>query len=82
VGQTLSATAGTWSGSPVPKLTYQWLSCTNNSSTDSCTPITGATRNTFKLLTAQAATYIRVRETATNSITATAAFSTATTRLP
>ena len=82
VGQTLSATTGTWSGSPTPKLTYQWLSCTNNSSTDSCTAITGATRNTFKLLTAQAATYIRVRVTATNSITATNAFSSATARLP
>ena len=82
VGQTLSATTGTWSGSPAPKLTYQWLSCTNNSSTDSCTPITGATRNTFKLLTAQAATYIRARVTATNSITATNAFSTATAKVP
>jgi hypothetical protein len=82
VGQTLSATAGTWSGSPVPKLTYQWFACTNDSSTDSCTAITGATRNTFRLVTAQAATHIRVRVTATNSITATSAFSSATVRVP
>jgi subtilisin family serine protease len=77
VGQTLKATAGSWSGAPIPRLTYQWLSCANEISTD-CTLITGATRNTFKLATAQSATYIRVREIATNSIAATPALSSAT----
>jgi len=77
VNQSLSATPGTWSGSPSPRLSYQWVSCTNNTSTDSCTNIEGATRTSIRLSANEIGRYIRIKETGTNSITATAAFSAA-----
>ena len=77
VGQTLTATTGVWSGSPTPKYTFQWFACSNNSSTDSCSAITGATTNKLALTSAQSGSYIRVRVTATNTIAATQAFSAA-----
>jgi hypothetical protein len=68
VGQTLSSVKGTWTGTTSISLTYQWLSCTTNSSTDSCSNISGATKSTYKLLDAQKGTYLRVRESAKNKI--------------
>ena len=68
VGQTLSSVKGTWTGTTSISLTYQWLSCTTNTSTDSCSNISGATKSTYKLLDAQKGTYLRVRESAKNKI--------------
>ena len=79
VGQILTATSGTWSGSPTPRYTYQWFTCSNNSSPDSCSAIAGATSNKLRPALAQRGSYIRVRVTATNTIAATVAFSGATT---
>ena len=58
VGQTLTTTAGTWSGSPT--YTYQWLR--NGSS------ISGATASTYVLVSADATTNVSVTVTATNGV--------------
>lgn len=60
VGQVLSATAGTWSGSPAPTYAYQW--------TRDSVDIVGATSETYTLTSSDLADYIRVRVTATNSV--------------
>lgn len=56
VGQTLTVTPGTWTGSPT--LTYQW--------TRDGSPIGGATATTYVLVTADLGTDVAVTETATN----------------
>jgi large repetitive protein len=47
----LTATAGTWAGSPAPSFTYQWQSCADdgsgNADLTSCTDIAGATSSTY-----------------------------------
>ena len=69
-GRTLTASTGTWTGSPT--LSYQWFKCTrvgrdNPSSTPSgCTVINGATLNTLELSTSDLGKFIRVRVTGTN----------------
>jgi hypothetical protein len=75
VNQSLSATPGTWSGSPSPRLSYQWVSCTNNTSTDSCTNIEGATRTSIRLTSDLVGRYIRIKEIATNAISTESVYS-------
>ena len=58
VGSTLTVTPGTWSGFPVPTLTYQWLR--------GATAIAGATGTTYAPVTADVGSNISVTETATN----------------
>ena len=58
VGQTLSATAGTWSGVPSPSFAYQWRR--------DGSPISGATASTYALVAADAGAEITVIVTATN----------------
>jgi hypothetical protein len=58
VGNTLTATPGTWTGTPTPTLTYQW----ERNSAD----IPGATGLTYVLVTADVGNNIRVRETGAN----------------
>ena len=63
-GQTLSATTGTWTGSPT-SFSYQWQRC--NSSGASCAPISGAAATaTYPLATADVGQTVRVAVTATN----------------
>jgi hypothetical protein len=70
-GQTLSATAGAWSGYPVPTLTYQWERCDQNGT--NCAPIGEANGSTYTPQAADAAATLAVRVNATNgSGTATA----------
>lgn len=70
VGRSLSASTGTWTGSPT--LSYQWFRCTrvgrdNPATTPSgCSTISGATLNTYELSTSDAGKFIRVRVTGTN----------------
>ncbi len=45
VGATLTANAGTWSGSSPIAYQYQWLSCDSGGA--SCTAISGATTSTY-----------------------------------
>ncbi len=64
VGQTLTASDGTWSNSPT-SYAYQWLRC--NGGGNSCTNIAGAITKTYVLVAADAGQTIRVRVTATNT---------------
>ncbi len=62
-GQTLSASSGTWTGSP-SSYGYQWEDC--NGSGGACSAITGATSPAYRLLAADVGHTIRVVVTATN----------------
>jgi hypothetical protein len=66
VGRTLTAAKGTWTGYPTPTFTYQWYACTTAVSAarttvpSACKKITGATKSTFKLTSAQRGKYVAV----------------------
>jgi hypothetical protein len=62
-GQTLSATTGTWSGSP-SSYGYQWQRC--DSSGAACSSVAGATTATYALTSADVGATMRVVVTATN----------------
>ncbi|WEO77972.1 hypothetical protein BJQ94_02725 [Cryobacterium sp. SO2] len=70
VGQTLTATAGTWAPAPV-KLSYQWRRAGIN--------ITGATASTYKLVAADGGKTITVRVTGAKTAFTTAAKTSAAT---
>jgi hypothetical protein len=74
-GDTLTATSGTWTGSPTG-YAYQWQDC--NTSGASCTNIAGATANTRVLASIDVGHTLRVVVTATNAGGSTAASSAAT----
>ena len=74
VGQTLSCSTGTWTGSPAPTFTYQWQRVTTN--------ITSATSSTYVLVAADAGNTIRCVVTATNTIGAVSANSNSTATIP
>jgi len=63
VGSTLTASNGTWSGSPT-SYAYQWQRCGSSSS---CTNITGSTKQTYVIVAADAGRTLRVVVTATNA---------------
>lgn len=63
VGQTLTVSNGTWSGSPT-SYAYQWQRCTSSSS---CADITGATNQTYKVVSADAGRTLRAVVTAKNA---------------
>ena len=56
-GQTLSATTGSWSGSPT-SVTYQWEDC--NTSGEACANITGGASSTYKLASSDVGYTLRV----------------------
>ena len=62
VGARLTATVGTWSGTPAPSFAYQWQRCN-----PACANVAGATANSFKLHSADKHARIRVVVSATNS---------------
>jgi hypothetical protein len=64
VGQTLTASNGTWSNSPTA-FTYQWLHC--NTSGGSCVSAPNGTQKTYTLVGADAGHKMRVRVTASNA---------------
>ncbi len=64
VGQTLTASQGTWTGTTPISYAYQWLRCDQIGG--GCAPITGAVGPTWKLTSASVGHTIRVRVTATN----------------
>jgi hypothetical protein len=70
-GQTLTASTGTWSGSPT--YAYQWEEC--DSSGENCLPISGATASTYTLPTGYAGRTVVVEVTATNNAGSTSATS-------
>jgi sugar lactone lactonase YvrE len=63
VGETLTASTGTWSNSPVTYV-YQWEDC--DSTGANCTPITGATGSTHVVTSADDGHRIKVIVTAQN----------------
>jgi hypothetical protein len=63
VGQTLTVSNGSWTGSPT-EFAYQWQRCTSSSS---CAGITGATSQTYKIVSADAGRTLRAVVTAKNA---------------
>jgi hypothetical protein len=62
VGQTLTVSNGTWTGSPT-SYSYQWQRC---SSTSSCAAISGATQKTYAVVSADSGRTLRAVVTAIN----------------
>jgi len=65
VGQTLTATTGTFSGDQPITYTYQWQRCDQNGA--NCSNIVGATGQTYRLVSADQGRTLRVVVTATNA---------------
>jgi parallel beta-helix repeat protein len=63
-GQTLSASTGSWSGSPM-SYAYRWRRC--DSSGSNCRKISGATSSSYQLTRADVGSMMRVVVTATNA---------------
>ncbi|HYM55885.1 MAG TPA: choice-of-anchor R domain-containing protein, partial [Solirubrobacteraceae bacterium] len=74
-GETLSASTGTWSGSP-SSFAYQWQEC--NSVGGGCANVSGATGSSYKLAAGDAGHTLRTVVTATNAGGSTSASSAAT----
>ena len=69
-GQTLTATPGTWTGTPAPTFAYQWLRCPPSggaSNGSDCATIDGATTASYVVAAGDVGFRLRVRVTATNS---------------
>ncbi len=65
VGQQLTASPGSWTGTPAPTFTYQWIRCDNAGA--NCNPIGSATNASYTLVAADAGNTIAVAVTASNS---------------
>ena len=65
VGQQLTANPGTWTGSPAPAFTYQWLRCDSGGA--NCGPILNQTGLTYTLVAGDAGMTIAVTVTGTNT---------------
>ncbi len=63
-GQTLTASAGTWTGSPTA-YTYQWQDCL--ASGEGCLAVNGATGSSYKLTSGDVGGTVRVVVTASNA---------------
>lgn len=79
VGQTLTATIGTWSGSPT-SYHFAWSVCDGTGA--ACVPVGGATAKIYTIPAGDVGHTIRVTVTARNSSGATAATSAATAVVP
>jgi hypothetical protein len=70
VGSTLTATAGSWTGSAPVRFAFQWRRCpTSGGAVDAsnCGVISGASRSAYTLRSADAGFRLRVRVTASNA---------------
>ncbi len=65
-GSVLTASPGTWTGSPTPTFAYQWERCGTGGT--SCVDIGSAAASTYALVTADGGMTIRVRVTASNGV--------------
>jgi hypothetical protein len=68
-GQTLTTTAGSWTGAAPITVSYQWVRCGangGNADGSDCAPIAGATKNTFTLASGDVGKRIRARVNAKN----------------
>lgn len=69
VGRTLTATQGTWSGSPT-SFSFRWVRCPasgGNPTGSDCTAIAGATTQSYEVSERDVGRRLRVRVTATNA---------------
>ncbi len=69
-GQTLTATPGTWTGTPAPTFAYQWLRCPPSggaSNGSDCATIDGATTASYVVAAGDVGFRLRIKVTATNS---------------
>jgi hypothetical protein len=73
VGRQLTGTAGVWSGSGPISYAYQWYRCDANGA--HCGTITGATRNTYRQVAADAGHALGLTVSATDTAGTTAAYS-------
>jgi subtilisin len=76
IGATLTASNGTWTGSPT-SYTYSWLRCTTLA-VASCSDVAGATSQTYAPVSADGGRYLRVRVVAHTATGANMMRSTAT----
>lgn len=79
LGQTLTATAGTWTGSPT--FAYQWVRCPSSGGAadgSDCASIGGATTTAYVVSAGDVGSRLRVRVTAANADGSTVAASNAT----
>jgi hypothetical protein len=63
--QTLTASNGSWTGTPAPTFSYTWQRCAGTGG--NCADISGATAQTYKLTSADVAHTVRVNVVAKNS---------------
>jgi hypothetical protein len=71
-GKTLTSSLGTWVGTAKITYKYQWMRCTTTykaatSKGAKCSAISGASKSTYKLATADVGKYVRLVVTATNA---------------
>jgi hypothetical protein len=64
-GSTLTATSGSWAGTSPISFEFRWLRCDNGG--DNCITISGATEQTYVLVSGDVGKRIRIRVTATNA---------------
>jgi hypothetical protein len=65
-GQLLTASPGSWTGTPAPTFAYQWTRC--DSSGLACVPIAGATDSVYTLTSADVGSTVAVTVTASNFV--------------
>ena len=75
-GKTLKASTGSWTGAEPFSFTYQWRRC--NSSGESCSNISGATKSTYVLVSSDIGATLRIVVTASNIVGSSPATSSAT----
>ncbi|MGH2831478.1 MAG: hypothetical protein ACRDK2_01780, partial [Solirubrobacteraceae bacterium] len=64
-GQTLSASTGSWTGSPTPTYTYQWQIC--DTSANNCSNLTNANKRELTVIHGDVGATLRVVLSATNT---------------
>jgi peptidoglycan hydrolase-like protein with peptidoglycan-binding domain len=73
VGSVLTANPGTWTGYPIPALSYQWFSCTTSvtvpqsTQPTDCVAIDAATEATYSPVIGDTGAFVSVNVVATNS---------------
>lgn len=82
VGQKLTATIGTWTGTSV-KMSYQWFACKSGGKASQtvpqgCAAIKGASKSSFTLTKGQKGQFMRVRVVGSNALSSAASISAAT----